>query len=333
MPQDGLSYATALIRQICSLAGEPTLIEDSRAEFAYIGLLEAIQRHDDGAIFDWLIEAVSYQGVSDAVAATYMEEHGCVSAADIRRAIAKQPSCPKLTSYWHFDGCGYQKGKGTCNEPRHLAQCPLPRHDLRHGGLNQAAYSLYLFMRDVADGDFIAWLDQRLEQADRPTARDRVQRLARAVLEPLNGVYGVADKVLNMSFANLLLAGDTKRERWIAAGAGMVAIDTLVHNWLHRTGVLKRMGAEHAYGAQCYGANGCATIITAVAKRIDARKFNPDFPKVFPRFVQKAIWRFCAQAGMNVCNGNQIEDEARCSQVKCSLYWHCDRIALNQRPR
>ena len=38
-----------------------------------------------------------------------------------------------------------------------------------------------------------------------------------------------------MAFANLLLGADPSRERWVTTGASMVAIDTLVHNWLHRT--------------------------------------------------------------------------------------------------
>jgi len=31
-------------------------------------------------------------------------------------------------------------------------RCPLPRHALRNGRLNQTVYSLFLFMRDVAGG-------------------------------------------------------------------------------------------------------------------------------------------------------------------------------------
>jgi hypothetical protein len=31
----------------------------------------------------------------------------------------------------------------------------------------------------------------------------------------------------------------------------MIAIDTLVHNWLHRTGILHRFEADHAYGMAC----------------------------------------------------------------------------------
>ena len=326
-------YATSLIKTICALAGEPTLIEDSRAEFAYIGLLDAIQRHHDGAIFNWLIEAVSYQGVSDAVAASYIDEHGCISAIDIARGLKTKPPCPKLRSYWHFNGCGFRKTYGICNEQRYFAECPLPKHDLRNGSLSQAAYSLYLFKRDVAGGDFVTWLDNQLEQADRPRARDRTRRLVEAVVTPLTNVHGVSFKVLNMSLAMLLLAGDSRRDRWIAAGAGMIAIDTLIHNWMHRSGILRRLGAQHNYGPQCYGINGCAAVIELVSRRIDARKFNADFPKVFPRFVQKAIWSFCAQSGFDICNGNQVDDSKSCQQTTCPIYDRCGRVALDPLPR
>ena len=70
----------------------------------------------------------------------------------------------------------------------------------------------------------------------------------------------------------------------------MVAVDTLVHNWLHRTGSLRRLDAEHAYGPACYRSGGCASIIEETARRIDARQFCPDGPAFFPRLLQKAIW-------------------------------------------
>ena len=62
----------------------------------------------------------------------------------------------------------------------------------------------------------------------------------------------------------------------------MIAVDTLVHNFLHRTGILHRFQADHAYGAACYRPGGCADIIEAVAHQIDARQFNRRFPKTFP---------------------------------------------------
>jgi hypothetical protein len=43
----------------------------------------AVQQHDTPAIFDWLMEALSYQGVSDRVAYGYMEQHGWIRWADI----------------------------------------------------------------------------------------------------------------------------------------------------------------------------------------------------------------------------------------------------------
>ena len=113
--------------------------------------------------------ALSYQGVSDAIAWTYMDHHGTVSFADVAAGLAERPSCPKLKSHWHFEGCGYAKQAFGCHEPDHLEACPLPRHDLRNGRLNQTTYSLFLFLRDVCDDDLVGWIDARLQAADAPT--------------------------------------------------------------------------------------------------------------------------------------------------------------------
>jgi hypothetical protein len=94
-----------------------------------------------------------------------------------------------------------------------------------------------------------------------------------------------------MALADLLLGTDPSRDRWVTIGASMVVIDGRMHNHPHRTGILRRFGAEHQYGARCYALGGCADIIRGLARRIDAREFNPDFPACFPRFVQSAIWR------------------------------------------
>src|SRR5437016_14179136 len=91
----------------------------------------------------------------------------------IAALVEASPSCPKLQSYWHFDHCGYQKAERCCAEPEHFPACPLPTHNLRNGRLNQAAYSLFLFMRDVANGDFVGWVDRRLADADLASASNR----------------------------------------------------------------------------------------------------------------------------------------------------------------
>ena len=115
---------------------------------------------------------------------------------------------------------------------------------------------------------------------------------------------------------------------WIEVGGSMIAIDTLVHNFLHRTGILRRFDANHTYGLACYRSGGCADIIQAVAEQIDARQFNRRFPKTFPRFVQHAIWRYCSLSGLDVCNGNRIDDSRRCENKDCRVRLMCDRVAL-----
>ena len=152
--------------------------------------------------------------------------------------------------------------------------------------------------------------------------------MAAALIEPMREIYGVSDKVLAMALSSLLLGAPKKMILWIEVGGTMIAIDTLVHNFLHRTGILARFNANHSYGAACYRSGGCADIIAAVAEQIDARQFNSSFPKVFPRFVQHAIWRYCNQSGLDVCNGNRIDDGKRCSNLDCRMRLMCDRIAL-----
>jgi hypothetical protein len=149
-----------------------------------------------------------------------------------------------------------------------------------------------------------------------------------ALLEPLRHVYGVSNKVLSMALSVLLLAAPKKMRLWAEVGASMIAIDTLVHNFLVRTGILRRFNAAHVYGPACYQANGCADIVQTVADQIDTRQFNVKFPKTFPRFVQHAIWRFCAENGLDVCNGNRVNDDIRCDNAYCQVRGMCDRVAL-----
>lgn len=320
--------AFRLVRRICGVAGAGSLIDDIRVGLARHGVIAAVQRHDTAVMFDWLIDALSYQGVSDSIAYGYMEQHGRVRWYDITAALAECPSCSKLGCYWPFERCGYRKSSGSCANPEHQSACPLPRLDLRNGRLNQTAYSLFLFLRDLAGGDIVGWIDDRLASIESGPASDRPARLREALLEPLGHIYGVSNKVLAMALSELLLAGDAKRPLWIEAGTVMIAVDTLVHNFLHRTGILRDFGADHPYGPRCYAAGGCAEIIERIAGTIDVRRFNPAFPVNFPRFVQHAIWRFCAEGGLNRCNGHRIDDRGQCRQTDCPVFDGCARVPL-----
>lgn len=327
-----LAYAVQLVHATCCLAGSASYLDDIRADLKLSGITRATRDNDTPALFDWLIEMLSFQGISDSVASGYMAQHGTVRWSDIVHALSQQPSCPKLGGYWRFDDCQFQKGSNTCSEPDHIDACPLPRHPLRNGRLNQMAYNLFLFMRDVADDDFVGWIDWQLGAVD-SQGPDRLIALREAIIGPLRNVYGVADKVLAMAMSYLLLGAGKRRPLWLEVGATLVAVDTLVHNFLHRSGILRRLHADHPYGDRCYQAGGCAGILSLIATHIDARQFNPAFPATFPRFVQSAIWRYCAENGLDICNGNRIDDDTRCDNAHCQLFRRCDRIALRSESR
>src|ERR1700735_3640523 len=244
-----IDHAVRVVHGVCCLAGAASLVDDIRAELRAEGIPSAIRRHDTGTLFDWLMSALSYQGISDQVAYEYMERHGRARWNDIEDKVSARPTCPKLKSYWHFHGCRYDKISRTCSEPDHIDACPLPTHRLRNGRLNQMAYSLFLFMRDIADGDLVGWIDRQFQDADDPANPNRLPQLREALIGPLREVYGVSDKVLTMTLSCILMAAPKRLHLWHDVGASMIAIDTLVHNFLVRTGILKRFEAEHSHGA------------------------------------------------------------------------------------
>ena len=152
-----------------------------------------------------------------------------------------------------------------------------------------------------------------------------------ALVEPLRGIYGVSDKVLTMALSLLLIGVGKRRPRWFETGASFIVVDTLVHNFLHRTGILGRFSASHAYGPACYRHGGCADLLQLIAAHIDAKAFNPAFPSAFPWFVQNAVWRYCAEGELDVCNGTQIHDRHRCDNIYCRVRSDCDRVILHEK--
>jgi hypothetical protein len=317
-----------LIRTVCTVAGSMSFLDEIDEEIRHTGLNEAIASGNTPPIFDWLLTAFSFQGISDRVARGYIEKHGAASWSAMEAGLKTSPSCQKLHSYWGYEGCRYDKGSFTCAEPDHIDACPVPRPRLRNGRLNQTAYSLFLFVRDIAGGDLTGWIDSQLEAATGSSVADLEAARQEALIGPLRSVYGVSDKVLTMALSSLLIGARNHRPVWFEAGRVMVAIDTLVHNFLHRTGILESCGIPHRYGPACYAEGGCAEIIRAAADRIDARSFNPSFPKLFPRFVQHAIWRYCAAEGLDLCNGNRIDDHEPCQINYCYLFQICGRKSL-----
>src|SRR4051812_47513225 len=111
--------ATDLVWQVCSLAGRPNLIRDVRKDLSREGILGALRLHDTPLLYNWMVRGVAFQGISDYVAYTYMDQHGSATWDQIEESLASQPSCSKLGSYWQFHRCGYDKTSRTCNAPSH----------------------------------------------------------------------------------------------------------------------------------------------------------------------------------------------------------------------
>src|SRR3984957_1011998 len=126
-----IDHAVRVVHSVCCLAGAATLIDDIRADLRADGIPTAIRRHDTATVFDWLISALSYQGISDQVAYDYMQRHGRAQWHDIDAKVAAGPTCPKLKNYWHFHGCRYDKISRTCSEHDINNGCPLTYHQLR----------------------------------------------------------------------------------------------------------------------------------------------------------------------------------------------------------
>jgi hypothetical protein len=163
--QELIAHMMAVFQPALALAPR-TFLSDITADLSVHGIPAAVRDRKTEPIYNWLISLSQLQGISDQIALSHAARYGLITWSDVEAALAVSPNCRLLRSYWDFSGCRYSKSAQTCSEPNHLANCPLPAHPLRKGSLNQCAYSLYLFIRDVCDGDLITWIDGRLAKAD-----------------------------------------------------------------------------------------------------------------------------------------------------------------------
>lgn len=61
----GIAYACDLVHEVCCLAGSPSFLDDLRDEIGRSGVKRAVKDRDTPVLFDWLIEILSFQGISD----------------------------------------------------------------------------------------------------------------------------------------------------------------------------------------------------------------------------------------------------------------------------
>ena len=322
-----------LISRICHLSKD--FLKD---EEVYSEDIREILRSDKGnkfktkLLFKELMKALSLQGIGDEVVNSYRRAHGDIIYFQIANRLNRQRKrhrllCSKLRSFQRFKGCGYRKETFTCNNPIMLLRCPVRRHDLLKGVLNVKAYSFYFYIRDICQGDMISHFNRIIERYINTSNPD-----PSAVIDARNDlvadfklIFGVGDKLANMTLSSFLLA-DQDNKSYARVGQTMIAIDSLVHNFLQRTGLLKFYDCHHNYGPGC--SKHCVTVIDSLAKKIDARQFNKAHPPYFPRFIQFSLWRFCTINGENICNGVNINDAKPCKQENCPVYFLCDHAPL-----
>src|SRR5580693_3632325 len=82
-----LTHATRLIFRVCHIAGTAAFIEESGLGPEGKDLRKAIRSRNTAALFDHLVAALSYQGISDEVAKNFMDRHGLASWHVIESAL------------------------------------------------------------------------------------------------------------------------------------------------------------------------------------------------------------------------------------------------------
>jgi hypothetical protein len=108
--------------------------------------------------------------------------------------------------------------------------------------LNQIAFSFFLFVRDIAEGDLVGWIDSQLEATERSPVANLERTRQEALIGPLREIFGVSDKLLTMALSSLLIGSRDQRPLWFETGVTMVVVDTLVHAFLTRSGILDDCG-------------------------------------------------------------------------------------------
>lgn len=333
---DTIEQAQAMVESICALPDNREGLTAMEANLQTGSLAEAIATRDTPWLYGWLVAVFSLQGISDAIALAYIDAHGNADWLTMKNELrTSKPACPKLQSFEAYGGCGYRKSARTCGEPDLMSTCPVPRLPLRKGDLNQLAASLFLFLEDVAHGDLVAFIDKTLAaamgRADGGDLMD-IDGQRTALMKAFQPVFGVGPKLVSMALADLLMAAGPARPDWVEIGRSMIVIDSLVHNFLHRSGILQAFGANHRFGPACYGKKGCEVVLRDIAARIDLTRILPDQSANHPRLIQSAIWRFCSDSTGGACNGRAINDRAPCANTTCPVGQTCGRIVLDPRP-
>ena len=288
-------------------------------------LTAAIARRDTAALFDWLVEALSYQGIADRIAYDYMQRHGRARWARIMASLARNPPARSSAA---TGGSTTAIPQGNDNVRRawphrrlRPAQPPAAHRPADQIGVRPVPVHARLPMTiswTGSIGNWLRWIPNPLT-GSLPCARPSSVRSQRL----WGGRQGLGD--------GLVVAAAERRQRrplWRRSRRDFVAVDTLVHNFVHRTGILRRLGAEHPYGVGCYRPADALTFSGSLAATSTPGSSIRPSPRRFRGSCRMRSGGYCAENGLDVCNGNRIDDRQPLRQRHCQLFRRCDRVAL-----
>jgi len=96
------AYAVNLVETVTWLAGKPDYLDDLRETVQGLDLFSPARgRARSAKVFEWLAATMSFQGISDQVAQSYMSNHGRPRWARIVFSV-KSAGCPLLKAIGIF---------------------------------------------------------------------------------------------------------------------------------------------------------------------------------------------------------------------------------------
>lgn len=159
--------------------------------------------HKSIKLYRYLLGSFIFAGGGDQANYSYYAKQRVKPTFNrIKRAL-QTVRCPKLVNFEGFTGCGYQKTEPHCREPAFLNSCPLPTFDMKRGSLNQMAFSLYFFLRDVARGNFYAHTRQHFGEGR--LTDEEVNTLLLSFIGKVTKIANVGPKLAYMALSGLFL--------------------------------------------------------------------------------------------------------------------------------
>ena len=149
-------------------------------------------QHKSIMLYQYFLEAFLHSGGGDRSNQNYYHNQKYKPSFNRIKNAVKTAQCPKLASFETFKGCGYRKMTNNCSEPAFVKSCPLPRFDMKRGPLNEMAFSLYFFLRDVCRGNFYAYVRGHFGEGQ--LADEAVSELLQSFIEKITTIANVSPK-------------------------------------------------------------------------------------------------------------------------------------------